>query len=83
MPIAKLSRGLSVSNFLEAASIQHANNTETIYVVALGMNIGLAKLVVSEIDGKELYLKNEDWEFRIVGRKGKEIQCYVAELLKT
>ena len=82
MPIAKVGRSFDISNFTKAASYCHAQNIDTVYVVALGTKVGLAKLAISEIEKEKLYVKNTDWEYNIVGRKRGKLKSYVAELTK-
>lgn len=82
VPVAKLGKTFDISNFIRAASYSHADNVDIIYVVARGMNVEVAKLVVSEIENAKLYLKSTDWEYNIVGRKKGQLRSYVAELMK-
>lgn len=82
MPIAKLDKNFDVSNFIKAASYCYGDNIDTIYVVARGINVEIAKLVASEIEKANLYLKNRDWEYNIIGRKKGQLRSYVAELKK-
>lgn len=82
MPIARLDKTFDISNVVKAATYCHADNIETIYVVARGMNVVVAKLGVSEIENARLYLKNADWEYKTIGRKENPLRSYVAELKK-
>lgn len=84
MPIAKL-RGFDISNFVKAASYTHTQNIDIIYVLARGLNVEVAKLVIAEIEKTNLYLKKKDWEYKIVGtREGqpRSYRNYLAELSK-
>lgn len=81
MPIAKLTKAFDVSKVLKSASYLFADNIDTVYVLARGLNTEVAKSAVSEIEKAKLYLKNTDWEYNIAGRKG-QIRSYVAELKK-
>jgi hypothetical protein len=81
MPVAKI-KTFDIANFVKAASYSHTDNIDTIYVIARGLNVGLAKLVVSEIEKAKLYLKNTDWEYNTVGRKKGQLRTYIAEMHK-
>jgi len=82
MPIAKIGKGFDISNVVKTASYRYHQNIDTVYVVALGTKIGLAKLAITEIEKTELYVKNTDWEYNIVGRKKGIIKSYVGLLEK-
>lgn len=82
MPIAKIGRSFDISKFVKTASYHYDQNIDVMYVVSLGMKVGLAKLAVSEIEKAKLYVKNKDWEYNIVGRKKAKLKSYVAELTK-
>jgi hypothetical protein len=82
MPIAKIGRSSHVSDFVKTASHSAQKNVDTVYVVALGMKVGLAKLAVSEIEEAKLYVQKTDWEYNVVGRKKRKLRSYVAELTK-
>lgn len=81
LPVAKREK-FNIARFTWAVSRCHHENIDTIYVLARGMNVVLAKLVISEIEKARLYLKNTDWEYNIVGRKKGRLESYVAELTK-
>jgi len=57
------------------ASHLHSNNIDKVYVIALGMKVGLAKHAVSEIEKAKLYAKTKDWEYTIVGRKRDNLKA--------
>jgi len=80
IPVAQR-KSFDISKFLKAASTCHQENIDVVYVLARGMNVILAKLVVSEIEKTKLYFKNGDWEYEIVGRRPR-LRAYVAELSK-
>jgi DNA-binding protein len=80
MPVAKLTRNFDIDNFVKAASHCLDENIDTIYVVARGRNVVVARLVVSEIEKAKLYFKNKDWEYNVVGRGKGQLRCYLAEL---
>jgi len=82
MPIAKIGRSFDISKFVKTASHLYDQNMDVIYIVSLGMKVGLAKLAISEIEKAKLYVKNKDWEYNIVGRKKGKLKSYVAELTK-
>ena len=82
MPIAKIGRDFHISNVVKTASYHHDQNLDTVYVVALGMKVALAKLAVSEIEKANLFFKTTDWEYKIVGRKKGQLRSYVAEMKK-
>ena len=82
MPIAKIDENFETSKFALTASHLHSNNIDKVYVIALGMKVGLAKLAVSEIEKAKLYAKTKDWEYTIVGRKKGQLESYVAEMQK-
>jgi len=46
------------------------------------MNVEVAKHIISEIEKTNLYVKNKDWEYKIVGKKKPQRRSYVAELLR-
>ncbi len=82
LPVAKL-QSFHIDNFLKAATHHYDEDVNTVYVLAMGKNVALGKLVASEIEKKNLYLKNAEWEYKAWGsRKRKLIKHYVAELLK-
>jgi len=80
MPVARLTRNFDVANYVKAASISFNQNIGTIYVVARGKNVVIAKLVISEIEKAKAYFKNKDWEYDIIGRVTGHLRCYLAEL---
>ena len=81
-PVARIG-SFHIDNFLKAANRIYEEGIDTLYVLARGKNIVLAKLVISEIEKKNLYVKNTDWEYKGWGsRARKPIENYVAELLK-
>jgi hypothetical protein len=82
MPIAKIGKDFHISSVVKTASYHYAQNLDTVYVVALGLKAGLAKLAVSEIEKAKLYLKHTDWEYDIVGLKKGQLRSYVAQLSK-
>lgn len=82
MPVAKLGVHFDIANFVKAASHCHFSNMDTIYVLARGMNVAIAKLVVSEIEKANLYSKSNEWEYKIVGIKKPQLSSYIAELLR-
>ena len=79
LPVAKLER-FHISRFLKAVHQYHDENVDTIYVLARGMNVILAKHVISEIEKSNLYVKNKDWEYTIVGRVKRRLNAYIGEL---
>jgi hypothetical protein len=81
MPVAKIET-FDIENFVKAAFYSHNENLDTIYVIARGLNVGLAKLVVSEIEKAKLYLKNTEWEYNTVGRQKGQLRTYIAEMHK-
>jgi hypothetical protein len=82
MPVAKITSSFDPANFVKAASHSFDENIEIIYVVARGMNVAIAKLVVSEIEKAKLYFKNKDWEYTVIGRTTGQLKSYLAELSK-
>jgi hypothetical protein len=82
MPVAKITSRFDPANFVKAASHSFDENIEIIYVVARGMNVAIAKLVVSEIEKAKLYFKNKDWEYTVIGRTTGQLKSYLAELSK-
>ncbi len=81
-PVARIG-SFHIDNFLKVAGRLYKEDVDTVYVLARGKNIVLAKLVISEIEKKNLYVKNSDWEYKGWGsRARKPIKHYVAELTK-
>jgi len=82
LPIAKIGT-FHIDNFLKVALRLNEEDIDTVYVLARGKNVVLAKLVISEIEKKNLYVKNTEWEYKGWGRRKKEqVEHYVAELFK-
>jgi len=81
MPVAKILT-FDVSHFVNRASTAHADDINTIYAVALGANVELARIVVEEIEKAKLYNKKVESEYKIMGRKNTHIRAYVSELSK-
>jgi hypothetical protein len=80
MPVAKIT-SFDPANFIKSASYHYSQNVDTVYILARGRNVALAKLVVSEIEKAKLYLKNKDWEYSVfVGGIRGQLPHYVAEL---
>jgi len=82
MPVARVSKDFDISSFVKTASYLYSQNLDTVYVIALGMKVELAKLAVSEIEKAKLYIKSTDWEYNIIGLKKGQLKSYVAELKK-
>ena len=81
MPVARLDKSFDIDNFTKQATRALRDDIDTIYVLARGANVVLAKLVVSEIEKARLYLKNIEWEYKsFFERKMGQIQYYVAEM---
>jgi hypothetical protein len=79
----RLTRDFDISSFVRIASLKRQKGIDKVYVLARGSNVGLAKLIISEIEKAKLYLKNKEWEYTSVGPrldKSKTVTYYVAEL---
>lgn len=81
LPVAKLER-FDISNFLQAARRHYNEDTETLYVLARGSNVALAKLVISEIQKSNLYAQCKDWEYETIRPNAKKTRTYVSEISK-
>jgi len=82
MPVAQLDKDFDINNFVKAASHCNTDNIDTIYVLARGMNVEVAKPVISEIEKTGFYIKNKDWEYRIKMFEKPQMKYYVAELIR-
>lgn len=83
LPVARLDT-FSPNSFVDRTSQDYQNRVDTIYVLARGGNVGLAKYVVEEVEKKKLYSVHGQHDFRISRKAGEGITAsYVAILTRT
>jgi hypothetical protein len=80
-PIARLGMDFDTSPYVRRASECFENRIDTLYVLARGVNIMLAKLVIEEIEKGKLYAKREEHEFTISKKRGG-VKSYVGVLVR-
>lgn len=81
IPVARLGTVFDPSRYVNRALECFEEGIGTLYVLARGLNVELAKLVIEEIEKAKLYIKREEWEFKIPKRRGG-IKSYVGVLVK-
>ncbi len=78
-PIARSYDDFNISFYVTRASECFRDQIDTLYILARGINIGLAKLVVEQVERANLYTKRNEWIFKIQ-RKRDRVKSYVAVL---
>lgn len=84
LPVARAGATFDTQPYVIRAIAHHSNLVETIYALARGKgNIAFAELVVEQIEKKQIYRKQEVWEFKIPKESGSEekaLDSYIAVL---
>lgn len=80
-PIARSSAEFNMATYSRSANRSYRDGIETVYVLAAGYNIKLAKLVVRTMERKGLYRKQKEWQYNAFHGRDR-VETYVAATIR-
>ncbi|MHA1929375.1 MAG: hypothetical protein ACTSV2_12440 [Candidatus Thorarchaeota archaeon] len=80
-PIARSAAEFNLGLYINSSYKSYKEGIETVYVMAIGYNMDLAKLVAKTMERKNIYRKKREWHFRAL-RNGKSVDTFVALMVR-